>query len=524
MTQDFGCTGVLETHAHSKRHNCFSGAAVQPKDKSDSGSIEFSFLTWYFFQRLFLGFLLACLSACDSQTQQPQRSAEKVATYKNQLERIKKSGVLTVLTRYDPTTYYESANGFSGLEYDLVQLFARHLQVKSKFIVPDTFAAILQKTQAGIADFAAAGISITEERKQQFLFAPAYQEISEQLIFRSGTKRPRDVNDLTNGILEVVKGTSHAESLLKLQQKNPQLEWLTNDKLNTDGLLYLVNQRLIDYTIADSNQMTLMRRFYPKLNIAFNISPSRHLAWAFKKSEDLSLYNEALVFFNKIKKNKQLEQLIERHYGHTSNIKYVGNCTFRLHLRSHLPQYQTLFQDAADTHAFDWRLLAAISYQESHWNKHAVSPTGVKGLMMLTQATASQVKVKDRTDPKESIFGGALYLKQRLKKIPARIPEPDRTWFALASYNIGFGHLEDARIITQKLGKNPDKWVDVKQSLPLLTQQEWFSKTKHGYARGKEPVIYVDNVRSYLDLLIWYTSNKEINENSAMQPMVTAVE
>ena len=475
----------------------------------------------FFFRRFFLGLALASLSACEQQTQQAPHPPEKVVKYANQLERVKKTGILTVLTRYDPTTYYEGADGFSGLEYDLVQLFAQHLQVKTNFIIPDTFAAILQKTLAGGADFAAAGISITEERKQQFLFTPAYHKITEQVIYRSGIKQPRKVSDLTNGILEIVKGTSHAESLLILQKETPELQWLTNDTLDTDGLLYLLNERLIDYTIADSNQITLIRRFYPKLNVAFNISPARYLAWAFKKSDDLSLYNEAVTFFEKIKKNKVLEQLLERHYGHTRNIKYVGNCTFRLHLQSHLPHYQKLFQEAADKFSFDWRLLAAISYQESHWNRHAVSPTGVKGLMMLTQATANQVGVKDRTNPKESIFGGALYLKQRLKKIPARIPDPDRTWFALASYNIGFGHLEDARIITQKLGKNPDKWVDVKKALPLLTKKKWYSQAKHGYARGKEPVIYVDNIRSYLDLLIWYTSNKELKERSAM-PSISA--
>ena len=471
--------------------------------------------------RLFLCLVIVCLSACESQPQQTPAPQTKVGENLNQLERIKKSGVLSVLTRYDPTSYYEAADGFSGLEYDLVQLFAQHLQVESKFILPDTFTAILQKTLAGEADFAAAGISITEERKQHFLFTPAYQEISEQLIYRSGTKRPKKASDLVNGILEIVMGTSHAQTLLQLKKSIPQLQWQLNETLDTDGLLYLVNERLIDYTIADSNQITLIRRFYPKLNVAFNISPTRQLAWAFKKSDDLSLYHEAVLFFNKIKKNKQLEQLIERHYGHTRNIKYVGHCTFNLHFQSQLPQYQALFQDAADTHAFDWRLLAAISYQESHWDRHAVSPTGVKGLMMLTQSTAEQLSVKDRTDPEESILGGALYLKQRLKKIPARIPEPDRTWFALASYNIGFGHLEDARIITQKLGKNPDKWIDVKQSLPLLTKEKWYSKAKHGYARGKEPVIYVDNIRSYLDLLIWHTSNKELQENSAM-PAISA--
>lgn len=232
----------------------------------------------------------------------PPPLSEKSTPSLNQLEQVKESGVLTVLTRYDPTTYYESANGFSGLEYDLVQLFAEHLQVKTAYILPDTFAAILQKTRSGEADFSAAGISITEERKQHFLFPPAYQQISEQLICRSGTHRPKNAKDLVNGILEAVKGTSHMQTLEKLKQSIPELQWQSNATLDTDGLLYLLNERLIDYTIADSNQMTLIRRFYPKLNVAFYISPIRYLAWAFKKSDDLSLYNEAVIFFNKIKK------------------------------------------------------------------------------------------------------------------------------------------------------------------------------------------------------------------------------
>lgn len=485
------------------------------------------------FQGNFLALsLFFFLSACDLQQQAPTKLPDKSprstvdtpppetstadSNGLNQLDRVKKNGVLKVLTRYDPTSYYEGAHGFSGLEYDLVQLFAQHLAVKAQFILPKTFAAILQETAAGKADFAAAGISITEERKQTLLFTPPYQEITEQLIFRSGTTRPRKPDDLINGILEVVKGTSHVQTLQQLKKGTPQLQWLSNTTLDTDGLLYLVNERLIDYTIADSNQMTLIRRFYPKLNVAFNINAARHLAWAFNKSDDLSLYHEATVFFNKIKKNKTLEQLLERHYGHTRNIKYVGNCTFRLHMQSRLPQYKALFQKAAVQHKLDWRLLAAISYQESHWNENAVSPTGVKGLMMLTQATAKQLSIKNRTNPKESIFGGAAYIKQRIKTIPLRIPEPDHTWLALASYNVGYGHVEDARIITQKLGKNPDKWIDVKQALPLLTKEKWYTKTKHGYARGKEPVIYVDNIRSYLDLLYWYTNHKEAKEATAM--------
>jgi len=469
--------------------------------------------------RIFLGFICVILTACEPQNQEsPHPPKNPASSTRSQLERIQKTGILTVLTRYDQTTYYETANGFSGLEYDLVQLFAKHLHVKVKFIIPPTFAEILRKTKVGEADFAAAGLSITKTRQQSLLFTPPYQSITEQVIYRMGNKRPKNIDDLTEGILEIVKNTSHAETLQQLQENIPELQWNTNDLLDTDGLLYLINEYLIDYTIADSNQITLLRRFYPKLNVAFNIGQPRQLAWAFTKSIDLSLYHEAVEFFKRIKEDKTLNQLIARHYGHAQQTKYVGNCTFQLHLKTRLPAYQALFEQAAKKYGFDWRLLAAISYQESHWNKKAVSPTGVKGLMMLTQATANQLGIKNRVHPAESINGGALYLKQRIKKIPRRIPEPDRTWFGLASYNIGFGHLEDARIITQRLGKDPDKWIDVKESLPLLTQKKWYSMTKHGYSRGKEPVLYVANIRNYFDLLIWHTSNKKRKEEAAMKP------
>jgi len=442
---------------------------------------------------------------------------EKVAYYISHLDRIKNNGSITVLTRFDQTTYYENASGFSGLEYDLVTLFAKHLGVKVHFKIPTTFSEIITQTQqGGFADFAAAGLTITAKRNEQLLFTPAYQTITEQVVYRSGTKQPKKAEDLTKGILEIVQGTSHNESLSLLKQEAPDLKWRINTELETDELLYLTNERLIDYTIADSNQITLLRRFYPKLYVGFNISPPRGLAWAFTKTKDLSLYNEVSAFFKKITKDKTLDQLLERHYGHSKQIRYVGSCTFKRHTITRLPLYLDLFKAAAKRNNIDWRLLAAISYQESHWNKRAVSPTGVRGLMMLTQNTAKGLGVKDRTDPKESIFGGALYLKQRIKKFPDRIQEPDRTWFALASYNVGFGHVNDARILTQRFGKNPDKWIDVKQALPLLSQRKWYSQTKHGYARGKEPVIYVTNIRSYVDLLIWSTNNKKLNETGAM--------
>lgn len=136
-------------------------------------------------------------------------------------------------------------------------------------------------------------------------------------------------------------------------------------------------------------------------------------------------------------------------------------------------------------------------------------------MMMLTLRTAKQLGISNRLDPKQSIKGGASYLRRVLNKVPERIQEPDRTWFALAGYNVGWGHVEDARIITQKQGGNPDKWADVKTRLPLLQKSKWYKNTKHGYARGSEPVKYVDNIRRYYDVLVWQDEeNMEPIENT----------
>ncbi len=441
---------------------------------------------------------------------------KKLSLFKTKLtrlEQIKLAGTLKVATRIDPTTYYQGPSGFMGLEYELVTLFAKQLGVKVQFSTPTTFTEILRQVETGEIDIAAAGLTITEPRQQTMRFAPAYQEITEQIIYRSGTRRPKKIADLAKGILEVVRGTSHIESLKTLQKKVPELVWEVNDNLDTDGLIYLVTKGLIDYTIADSNQIALIRRFYPKLHTGFSISKPRRLAWALPRSADTSLYDEASSFFNKIKHNKTLDQLIERYYGHSSSLNYVGLCKFREHVKSRLPIYQHLFQEAAEQHDLDWRFLAAIGYQESHWRKNAVSPTGVQGIMMLTKNTAKQLGIKDRKDPADSIMGGAIYFKKSIKKIPERIPEPDRSWMALAAYNVGFGHLEDARILTQKQKGNPDRWIAVKKSLPLLTQKKWYKQTKHGYARGYEPVKYVENIRSYYDLLVWLTEENQIEKN-----------
>jgi membrane-bound lytic murein transglycosylase F len=434
------------------------------------------------------------------------------------LEQIQSRNELIVITRNSPTTYYEGVDGPTGFEYELARGFAEFLGVELRIVVPPNFSDILPLVARGDVHLAAAGLTVTNRRKLTVRFGPVYQEITPHLVYRMGSVRPKTFDDL-EGHLEVVAGSSHVERLEILRKKYPELGWEENEQMESEELLNMVWQQVIDYTIADSNELAINRRYYPELRPAFDINTPRALAWAFSRRDDDSLYNAAVDYFAAIREDGSLEQLIERYYGHIIEFDYVGTRRYQAHIEQRLPDYLDIFKQAGELVGIDWRLIAAISYQESHWDEDAVSPTGVRGLMMLTQAAAKDLSIENRLDPTQSILGGARYFERMRQKITERIREPDRTWLALAAYNVGYGHLEDARILTQKNGGDADNWIDVKKNLPLLSQKKWYKQTRYGYARGREPVRYVENIRSYYDILIWYT-DREVVEVEVSKPML----
>ena len=337
------------------------------------------------------------------------------------LEQVFKSGQLHVITRNAPTTYYAGPHGPAGLEYDLLKAFADSLGVELKIKTSDNLKELLGKVSSGEVHIAAAGLTVTEERKKQVRFTPAYQEITQQVVYHSDYPKPESLADLNEGHIEVIANSSHVEALKRLQQTLPDLQWTENDSLGSTELLKLVAEQVLDYTIADSNEVKLNRRYYPDLQVAFDISESQPLAWAMHPGEDDSLYTKAVKFFQSIKKSGELAHFIKQNYGHMRRYDYAGTTTYLKHTQFRLPRYQRLFEVAANTYKLDWRFLAAMAYQESHWNPRAVSPTGVRGMMMLTKNTAKQLGVGKRTDAKQSINGGALYFTQlldRLKDIP----------------------------------------------------------------------------------------------------------
>lgn len=445
--------------------------------------------------RLILSLLTLLIAGCDLIPQ-------------SHLQRVQDSGELRVLTRYSATTYYQGPHGPTGLEYDLAAGFADFLGVKLKIKVPDNLANILSGIQNGSADLAAAGLTVTDARASLFNFGPVYQRITPQLVYREGSPPPKNL-DVLRGSLEVVARSSHAERLHALKDEYPDLSFQENRELESEQLLNLVWEQVIDYTVADSNEVAINRRFYPELRVAFDISAPEPLAWAFPPGEDRSLVEKAEEYFAGLRASGRLDQLLDRYYTYVADFDYVGTRRYMKHIEQRLPLYSNWFEEAAQQTGEDWRLLAAIGYQESHWDPDAVSPTGVRGIMMLTQNTMQHLGIDgSRHDAEASIEGGARYFSSVKKRIPGRIKEPDRSWMALAAYNVGYGHLEDARVLAQDDGANADSWTDVKKYLPLLTQKKWYAKTRYGYARGHEPVRYVENIRSYYDILVWQSERE----------------
>lgn len=417
-----------------------------------------------------------------------------------QVERIQARGSLVMLTVNGASTYYLGAEGETGFEYELALEFSRYLGVPLQVVTVPSVGDLVPALLDGRGDFVAANLTRTPLRQARLRFGPAYEQVVPTVVYRRGSPRPRSVEEMTDGRLAVMEGTVY---LPLLARHDVDIEPEIRPHASIEDLFEAISSEEIDYTIIDSNILELNRRFFPAIRPAFELGEPQPLAWATERSDDDSLVQVMREFFLIARADSVLADLRQRHYGHIENYEPVGTFTFMRQIRERLPQLRPFFEEAAGVHDLDWRLLAAVGYQESHWDPAAVSRTGVRGIMMLTRRTARQLGIDNRVDPKQSIMGGARYLRSMIDRIPDRIDYPDRLWLALAAYNIGYGHLEDARVLTEIRGGDPDRWVDVRDSLPLLTQERWYSQTRYGYARGYEPVQYVENIRTFYEILQW---------------------
>jgi membrane-bound lytic murein transglycosylase F len=426
------------------------------------------------------------------------------------LEQILEVGELRVVTRDTPSSSVISEDGPSGPEFDLVQAFADELGVSLSIESVASISEIVPRLLSGNVHMAAAGLSMTRSRQQYLNFSFPYETVDMHLIYKVETGRPRSIADLAGRSIEVLASSSHSDMMETIGEIYPEIDWSVNADAETADLLAKVAAGELDFTIADSTDFNILRNFYPDLRVALELELGDPLAWAFAKDSGNSLLGRADEFLIAADRRGLLAQVHDRYYGHTKKFDYVGTRNFIRHFESRLPRYRDWFEQAGEDWGVDWRLLAAIGYQESHWRSQAVSPTGVRGIMMLTEDTADYLGLDDRVDPRNSIFGGAQFFARQTERIADTVDEPDRTWMALAAYNVGFNHIKDARMLVEMHDGNPDTWLDLSKVLPLLAQRKWYSQLPYGYARGWEPVLYVNNIRSYYNILKWLTENEGV--------------
>ena len=390
----------------------------------------------------------------------------------------------------------------TGFEHDLAILFARELGAIPNFIVYPSYPQILEALKDNRGHVAVAGLVPTPELRQQLSFSPSYKLIQHQLIYRSAEPKPKTLKDTAGKHIAVIAETPAHDLLRNLTGDVPTMVMdVLPAETSFDALLAHLESGKSDFSLIDSFAFQVAKRVHPDLASAFNVGRESKVAWAFAPQTDFETQQTSIRFFEKIRSNGTLSRLIDRYYGHTNRIQAVDSEAILEKMQTVLPKLRPFFHEAQQLSGIDWRVLAAIGYQESHWDPLATSPTGVRGLMMLTEDTADRMNVKNRLDARESILGGARYLALLRDTVPARIQEPDRTWLALAAYNQGYGHLEDARILTKRLNLNADAWLDVKKSYLKLRDPEHYENLKHGSARGDEAVQFVENIRNYSDIL-----------------------
>ncbi|HDR1053112.1 membrane-bound lytic murein transglycosylase MltF [Pasteurella multocida] len=428
--------------------------------------------------------------------QQIMRSEE------NRYTAIQSRGKLVVGTINNPISYFiDHAGQAAGLEYELSKAFADYLNVDLEILAMSNGDELFSALKNNKIDIAAANLLYQPNKLDMFQVGPTYNSASWQLVYRKGTERPRSLGEL-KGSLSIASGSELTELLKAEKEKYPALIWRVNEKLTPEELLIQMADGKIDYVIANSIDVSAVQQIKPNVAVAFDVTDESTVHWYLPSNSYSELQASLLDFMNSAIETGLIARIEEKYFNHLAQFDYVDTRSYLRAIEMVLPKFVPLFEKYKGD--LDWRLLAAIAYQESHWNPDATSPTGVRGMMMLTKATAERMRIQDRTDPEQSIKAGSEYLHWLITQMPDTIKEDERIWFALAAYNMGLGHLLDARRLTKSLGGDPDNWLDVKKNLPLLAEKRYYTGLKYGYARGYEAYHYVENIRRYMNSIVHY--------------------
>ena len=411
----------------------------------------------------------------------------------------KKHELVVVTKASSATEAAQDVGGTAGFDRDLIELLTQELGIKSRFITAADEPEVLRRLQQGEATVGAAWLSPGEA--PGISASAPYFESRDVLVTHEATLPLHQLGQLAQRRVHVIAGSRQESVLHEMARKNPRLRVVAHKNLAEIDLLERVAAQRYEVALVSDAEFDIGINLYPELQNTLEIGPNRPIVWLFAPNADPELIARANAFLYRMEATGDLARLKDRYFGHVNRLTQLDTTRFIERIQERLPKYRSMFQNAQIATGIDWRLLAALAYQESQWNPLATSPTGVRGMMMLTGETADELGVNNRLDPVQSIAAGAQYLANLRNALPPEIAEPDRLWMALAAYNLGLGHLKAARYIAGTLKVDPDSWYAMKKVLPLLTQPRYYERLKSGKGRGGEAVILVENIRVYADIL-----------------------
>ena len=415
------------------------------------------------------------------------------------LQKIKQTGVITVATRNSAHCYYLYRDQPMGFEYELAKAFAEYLGVRLQIKIVDKWSDMVAALSDGSAAFIAASMPITSKRQTQVAFSDGYMEVAQNIITHRKNTGIKEAADLSGKTIDVRKGTVYQQRLVELKKQGINLAIRLHDDLPVEELIQKVADGQIDFTIANSNIISINRRNFPGVVSTGSINDGMQLAWAvYPKSK--KLLEQINAFLRMINKSGKFDEIYNKYYGDIDDFDYVDLEAFHRRVKNKLSRYSPFIKAAAKKHGFDWRLIAAQIYQESHLNPWAKSQAGARGLMQILPSTAKDLGIADLFDPVQNINAGVQHLKDLYDHFDQAHGE-DRLLIALAAYNIGQGHINDARDLAKKKGLDPDKWVSLSKTLPLLQYRKYFMNTQYGFCRGTEPIRYIKQILIYYDVL-----------------------
>jgi membrane-bound lytic murein transglycosylase F len=411
------------------------------------------------------------------------------------LEEIVKSGYLRVLTRNNDTSFFIYRGHRMGFDYELGKRLAQHLGIRVDMIITQSWSDMVPALLKGEGDVIAAEVTVTDERKKQVLFAEPWGHTREVVVWKDGSPPLKSAEDLAGKEVHVRKSSTYAQSLVELNGKleNKVVILPLPEDWETDTILQAVSKGEIVYTVADELLANVHSAYFPNLVVGPPISPERDLAWAVRPG-DVKLKKTIDEVFHELRKKPDFNILRKKYFEAERTLKTQRKDKFYASETGTLSPYDPLVRKYAEQHDFDWRLVAAQIYQESRFDPQRKSWVGALGLFQIMPATAKGLGITDPTDPEQSIRGGLKYM-QQLSDHYKDVADPiERYRFALAAYNSGFGHVDDARHLARGARKDPAKWQAVAEFLLKLSDKKYASKARFGFCRGSEPVDYVRHI------------------------------